>query len=87
MKNFKKSDLNAKGIFLYLLISFPYILFIAYLYGMSEAYFPDPIQVIPGQFIDVGIMIAFFGIFTYSIIIAIFGVYVLKFKKKVNNRR
>lgn len=52
----------------FILFSIIFIGLMMWLYGMSAAYFPDPIHIGFGQYIDIGTGIVWGGIMLYSII-------------------
>ncbi len=74
--------MNFKGIVLYIGVSIPYIIVMMYLYGMTEHYYPDPVEFLPGQYIHVGIGIILFGTIMFIIISSIFTYFIIKKSRK-----
>lgn len=81
-RKLKRKQMNLKGILYYISFSIPYILFMMYIYGMAEHYYPDPIEFAPGQYISIGLGIILFGTLLFIIISSIFTYYIIKKLKK-----
>ena len=81
-RKLKRKQMNLKGIVYYISFSIPYILFMMYIYGMAEHYYPDPIEFLPGQYISISLGVILLGTLLFIIISSIFTYYIIKKLKK-----
>lgn len=69
-QNVKKNNIE-KELRVWLFFTVIYIFFIMYLFGMAKVYYPDPIHLGLGQYIDLGAGVIYGGIAIYSTIMVI----------------
>lgn len=75
-KRGKKEELSSKDWLHYTIFVTIWVLFVMWLYGMADTYFPDPIHIGFGQYLDIaqGIIILGFTVFFIFSSVRIWGV-------------